>query len=499
MKKRVFIFSLSLYVLCVAQGYALIINEVLSNPTGDDSGREWVELYNNSSSTIDLSGFTISIKGGTSVPIISVSGGATVSPFGYAIIGSTVSGATKFLQDYPLYNGPLFRSSISLVNTGTTSIDVKSGGVTVASLPSYSAAKEGSSLSLLGGVYIVTTPTPGAENKESGNGGTQEATTTQTSGTQITIPQMSSPSPDIVIYLSQERTVVAGAPTTFSVSATTGAGAVLDNLTCTWSFGDGGSGTGTTTVYRYFYPGRYVAFVDISNGKVAGKGRVLVKVVAPELSISTIKESKYGKYFEVYNPNQYEVDVSTWRVSLDGALFSFPMNTVLLPGSTIISGRSLGFASSTVRNGSVLSLLFPNNEEVVRVKHDSFENENKIEELQATTSQKVVGGEPPKDMIKKSDVYNKNESVSILKNKREERMFSNGIVAGTSTKGTLKETKKTTLYSSLRNSKTPGNEDGKGEVSNSVQNQFQDEQSSKQRTKDTRLATWLKKLFSFNE
>lgn len=40
---------------------AVVINEIMSNPVGTDNGArsEWVELYNNDSTAVDLSGYTV--------------------------------------------------------------------------------------------------------------------------------------------------------------------------------------------------------------------------------------------------------------------------------------------------------------------------------------------------------------------------------------------------------------------------------------------------------
>ena len=160
-----YIISFSLFVTMIATTRALSINEILSNPTGDDSGREWIELYNSSDVPVDISTLTISIKGGTFVPITQVSGGTNIPARGYAIIGSTVSGATRFMLDYPAYTGPLFRSSISLVNTGVTSVEIKQEGITVDTLASYTAAKEGSSYAFISGNFVTGVPSPGEENK----------------------------------------------------------------------------------------------------------------------------------------------------------------------------------------------------------------------------------------------------------------------------------------------------------------------------------------------
>lgn len=37
----------------------VVINEVLPNPTGDDTGNEWVELYNSGANSVDLAGYKL--------------------------------------------------------------------------------------------------------------------------------------------------------------------------------------------------------------------------------------------------------------------------------------------------------------------------------------------------------------------------------------------------------------------------------------------------------
>ena len=56
---------MSLLILLPSIGLAdVVINEVLYNPSGSDSGHEWVELYNNGSADVDISGWEI--QAGTS-------------------------------------------------------------------------------------------------------------------------------------------------------------------------------------------------------------------------------------------------------------------------------------------------------------------------------------------------------------------------------------------------------------------------------------------------
>ncbi len=370
---KLFFISLFLIVNSITSGYALIINEIMSNPTGDDGGREWVEIYNESSSAVDLSQLTISVKGVTAIPVTHLSGDTMLPAKGYAIISSTVSGATKFLQDYGTYNGPHFKSSISLVNTGITSLEIKLGGVSVYVVPSYTAAKEGLSLSLFDGNYKVSTPTPGSDNLEIGGdvgSVTNQSTTTvavATTTNQVTLAQATPPLANIVIYMPFEKVAIAGAETELSVFAMTRENKPIDKMVYTWAYGDGGQGVGSSTLYRYAYPGNYIAQVEGTNGYLIGNGRMHVRVVSPDIKITKAVVGKYGPYIDIENPNPYDLDFSQWRLTIDGASFPFPKNTLLVGNNvTHIVGSAMGFSHIVFSSTTLIKILFPNQEEVER-------------------------------------------------------------------------------------------------------------------------------------
>ncbi len=366
-RKTLLLFIIS--SLLITRVNALVINEILSNPVGDDNGREWVEIYNETDQSVDISGLTISIKGGAQISATPVSGGTSIPAQGYAIIGSTVSGATKFLQDYPSYDGVLMRASLSLVNTGVTSLELFLQGVSASSLLTYTAAKEGQTHSLLQGSFSIGDPTPGKANQGAASSNQVEVSTSQPSSTpgQSTLPQSAPPSADIILYLPEEKVVVVGAETLFSIYSLTRAGASINNMGYTWAFGDGGQKVGSSTPYRYLYPGRYIIQVEGTNGLVAGLGRMQIRAVAPDIMLSAIENGKYGPYITLTNPNTYDLDISGWKISVDGAVYHFPKNTLLGIGSTRFTGQAMGFASTTVSSSSIIKLLFPTMEEVVRV------------------------------------------------------------------------------------------------------------------------------------
>ena len=150
--------------------YPVIINEIMYNLKGSDNGREWIELYNNGTSDVDLINWRFT-ESDTSHGLKSVQGGSIVYPGEYAIIASN---AEKFLADNPKYSGILFSSSFSLSNKGET-VSIKNGSLEIDSvnyIPDWGANGDGNSLqriSLMGNSnqsdnWKPSPPTPGQQN-----------------------------------------------------------------------------------------------------------------------------------------------------------------------------------------------------------------------------------------------------------------------------------------------------------------------------------------------
>ena len=389
MKKTLIVCSLVVGIVHVG---ALTISEIMSNPVGDDAGREWIEVYNNEQNPVDISSLTVSVKGASPVGIVILQGDKNIPPNGYAIVSSIISASqpvSKFLDTstgYPTYTGPLMRtaSTISLVNTGTTSVDIRLQGSVVDSISSYTPASEGKTLSRILGVFTTGIPTPGTENQAVPD--TQIQTTSTQTNSQATVIPMSAPSPDIILYLPREQVVVAGADTSFSVYGMTRSGKTIENLKAVWAFGDGGQGIGTSTTYTYAYPGRYIASVEAGDIYVKGMGITKVTVVLPEITITSFNIGKYGAYIDITNPNEYDLDVSQWKLHVGNALFPFPKNTILQKNATTrISGRAMGFASTTPESIPVVRITFPNLEEVTRLS----KGDEQVAEVKTATTTAV--------------------------------------------------------------------------------------------------------------
>ena len=143
----------------------IVISEIMYDlQNGSDDGREWIEVYNNSDTPIDLSTFKF-FEADTNHKLISVAGEANVSPLGYALL---VSDFAKFKNDNPNFVGNIFDSTFSLSNTGENLI-LKDKDLNIIDQKSYSSVMggggDGNSIQLVNGSWVASLPTPGQENK----------------------------------------------------------------------------------------------------------------------------------------------------------------------------------------------------------------------------------------------------------------------------------------------------------------------------------------------
>ncbi|MBU2082260.1 lamin tail domain-containing protein [Patescibacteria group bacterium] len=231
----------------------LIINEIMYNPDGADTtngkSHEWIEIYNNSASSIDLTGWKINDgdnetnHGLNAPPENGGQGSMTVSVAGYTII---TAHAETFLADHAGFTGALIdtANSVSLKNSTSTVKILSPDGAIIDEVTYYNSwggkddgktlerrtASGASSDSANWGASSATGGTPGAANNPiaTGTGGplsgsTQGNVGTGTTGTDVsattTISQNTTwtlaNSPYRLFFdLSNHPTVAAGATLT---------------------------------------------------------------------------------------------------------------------------------------------------------------------------------------------------------------------------------------------------------------------------------------------
>lgn len=370
------IFKYILFLLIIPSFVnAQVFSEIMYDPEGTDTGREWVEIYNNTDIKIDLSKYKL-FEANTKHGIVFVTGSQLVGPGGFAVI---TDNAEKFITDYPNFSGNLFDSAFSLNNTGEF-LDILNLAGSSTDQVSYMADEKinNNGLSLqkigdwLGDAFEVGVPTPGTENStdlptdttETDNNSVSTGSTTS-SGTSDSPGTLSSHSETVTVLnysttkkikigVGRKRLVSVFEPISFELDTNLSKG---ESAGFTWSFGDGEVGRGKKTEHKYKFPGLYQVIVR-ANSKKLGKAvsRTEVRVVEPKVSIE-IKDFLGNKGLSIKNLGKYELNLGGFSVDN----FEFPKDTIIKAGENIVFDRELiGVSSGPTTTSSLLLLKYPN-------------------------------------------------------------------------------------------------------------------------------------------
>jgi PKD repeat protein len=362
---RALLFSILLFALPAAAHASVVISEVMYDPEGADTGREWVELYNDGADDVALVGGTgkgswrISDNANHSItdPSGGVGRGSLVVPAGgYLVLASDPAAfMAEYSGDYSVA-----KASLSFNNTGATVSLVDGSGATVDSA-TYSASQggdgNGASLQLSSGAWLQALPTPGAANateayappeaeKGSGSSGASKSPSTY---------YVAPPAPAVFADAGEDRTVIVGADAMFRAQAYNRDRAAFKSAKFVWNFGDGVSAEGAQVMHHFSYPGRYSVELHITNQNYSASSKVIVTAKEAAVAMAELP----GGGVSIRNGADRDLDLSYWLVRQGAATFRLPEHSIALKGGAInIDQATLGFAASGAK------LLYPNGAEV---------------------------------------------------------------------------------------------------------------------------------------
>ncbi len=113
--RRILLFFYIFMMLAILPGQEIKINEVLYDSEGSDSGNEWIEIYNNSTETVDLSGWKI-LKAGTEFTEVFTFPEYSIDPLSFVIIGEENIQFADFTTDLAFQNGGSATDGIRLIS-----------------------------------------------------------------------------------------------------------------------------------------------------------------------------------------------------------------------------------------------------------------------------------------------------------------------------------------------------------------------------------------------
>lgn len=374
---------------------SVVINEVMFDPEGSDTGGEWIELYNGSNEQVDISGWEIYPDG---IGYITVPNGFSIDAKKFMLIHLRTAGnnsSTDIYQATSSFNMSNTSGSVALFSGELRGKDtIKSfvqwgkGGETwepsaadaglwgrgvFVDIDSFS---EGNSFALqqdgviAGGKNawrILHTPTPKAVNT-----GSSPSSSVLTSPSFSPVPASSTESslPLSTLRASSIKTIkaYAGEDISSMVGVLLGfsghAKGINDELIDSsarffWNFGDGETKEGRNVDHIYRLPGTYLAGLHVSLGEYAASDYARVQIRPNLVTVTGVVLGADG-FMRLANASDIDVDIGGWHIKdSKGHAFIVPLHTRMSRGGDIAIMNSI---SGLLQEPASLplSVLYPN-------------------------------------------------------------------------------------------------------------------------------------------
>ncbi len=341
--KKVFITSYIIGLLIPLFAHAQIkISEIMYDPEGSDSKREWIEVINNGTESIDLNTYFL-FENNVYHKLVAQS--SSILEVGqYAIIADSI---TDVLNDYSGFSGIILDSVFSLNNTGE-SISIANSQKEEVDTFTYSAEMgadgNGQSLQINDSSVITAGSTFGLVNKteseiiedvekeDSNTSASSSSNSKDSSHSEQVSVSSYTPSSLFKVDAGRKRTVSIHTPIQFEGFISKSDMRVRYH----WNFGDFSIDTGKTTKNTYKYPGIYQVVLEAKNKDYTGVARTEVVVIEPQLSI---KVSTSTVVFT--NMDTRELNIGEFRIIFDNETVIIPQDTIIKSKSTIVLQKDI--------------------------------------------------------------------------------------------------------------------------------------------------------------
>lgn len=392
------------------------INEIAWMGTEISDSNEWIELYNNGDTSVDIGNWSIygsdtgqclnfSSADGNISTIIPASGyliyanhttdlGMGVVDIWDATIGlNNDSPGQLILYDMSNCTG----SVIDTINQTTTWLAGKS-----ATKQTMEKTATGWQTSLNPG------GTPKAQNSSGAVEEPEPAIEQPAHSTTITNePPVADAGDNIIGFVNQELTF----------DGTKSSDPNRDELHYEWNMGNGKLIEMPSFTYTYPYPGTYLITLMVFDGKKYASDTITVQIQQAQITINEFmansenKDEKTG-WIEVYNDADMIMDISNWRLddSASGsAPFVFPKNTFIAPKSYLTFSQQITDIDLNNNKDSV-RLLLPSGTVFQEINYENpLQNKSS-----ARTAEGFVWSEPTPGIANISGLAIKNNKQTVL-------------------------------------------------------------------------------------
>lgn len=324
-----------------AAAAAVVINELAWMGSVGNANAEWIELYNEGSEPVSLSGWTLTSAG--TAPNITLSG--TIAGSGFYLLERTGDDSAPGVSADQIYTGALANGgdTLTLKDSSGSTVDQVVGGSGWTNIGGDNTTKD--TPQRTGSSWVTATPTPRATNASGSTPPADTGTTTPTTPTETstTTPSAtiggSTPStsttvasPVRALYLDAgpDRIVLAGVRTPYRAVAYSKNGSIKD-ARVTWSFGDGKSDLGDKVWHAFRKPGEYMVTVRAEEDASEALVALHVIVEAPSVALHTVDGG-----VALTNSGARLADLSLWRIRAGEREFEIPRDTGVWPGATVV-------------------------------------------------------------------------------------------------------------------------------------------------------------------
>ena len=311
---------------------AVVISEIAWMGTDLSTADEWIELVNEGTTSIDLSGWRLEAADG--MPSIALT--SSISAGGFFLLERTDDGTIPGVTADLIYTGALSNSGETLVlkdasGAAAHTVDASSGWPA-----GDNATKD--TMQRSGEGWLTAVATPRAAN--AGSTAPPPAPTppppaATESNTPPPVPAPP-PAPSLGADAGTDALAIAGAIVQFSGLAFGLDGEPLDGARFFWNFGDGSTQEKKSPTHIFHFPGTYYANLLVQSGHYAGSDWRTVTVLPAEISISEVLPGE-GGFIEILNASTVRVDIGGMFLTDERRfVFRIPSDTIIGPKGAVV-------------------------------------------------------------------------------------------------------------------------------------------------------------------
>ncbi|RMH87867.1 MAG: PKD domain-containing protein [Calditrichaeota bacterium] len=316
---------------------SVVISEVFYDTPGTDSQEEWVELYNNGASTVDVGGWTITDNNGAG-STFTIPAGKTIAPGTFLTVAANQAGFTALYG----YDADVYGSLPALNNTGDALILKDASGQQMDAV----AWEGGASNGIPPGWGSTTLPNASTGNSIVRSDPTVDTdtyadwTTAANNGNPQT--QGATNTPPVANANGPYQGTVGQAVAFSSAGSNDPDGSIVSYL---WDFGDGNTSTQANPTHTYATAQTYTVTLTVTDdGGAQDTDVTTATITAPPTGTVLISEVFYDtpgtdskeEWIELYNAGASTVDISGWSITDDngaGSTYTIPGGKSIAPGT----------------------------------------------------------------------------------------------------------------------------------------------------------------------